>query len=248
MTKNEEIVKAPGTLATVMPEYLQKYAGDHRGTEDLKQEDLQLPRLALAQGLSPQLQEGDPLYIDSLKIGDIFNTVTGQVYGKGPLYFTVIRRDPMRAVEFFPRKDGGGIKDFNVSPTDARCQWTTGPNGERIKPLATQFYDYVIALLPSQEIAAFSLKNSGLKIGKQFNSLLKLRNAPTFTGQYTLRSVTQKNSKGTWAVYQFQNAGWVEAAVAQWAEQQFEAIKNRTIAVEVDTDDAAVDAEVSSEL
>src|SRR5438128_5866074 len=75
--------------------------------------DVTIPRLAIAQALNPQLKRSDPAYIEGLAQLDMFNTVSGENYGTGPLRFTplVFRK---RAIEFIPRAAGGGVVDANV--------------------------------------------------------------------------------------------------------------------------------------
>jgi hypothetical protein len=221
------------------PAWLKK--DDTRGTEHLTKADIQMPRLALAQGLSPQIADGDPQQIPDLKVGMLFNSLTKEVLGKGPLEFTIIRADPPRWVEFFPRTEGGGVKDIDVPSDDPRTQFTT-ENGKSIPPAATQFYDFVIMFLPLKSgdpmsnIIALSFKSTGLKAARQLNGLMQLRNAPSFAGKYVLTTGMQRNSKGTFAVYQVANAGWVDEETGKLAEQMFEALKNKDIKIDRDED------------
>ena len=208
-------------------------AGDVRGTEHIGKDDIQLPRLALAQALSPQLNETDAKFIENLRIGQMFNNLTGEVLGKGPLEFTIVRADPPRGVEFFPREEGGGIKDFNVPLTDPRMLF--GPNGER--PVATKFYDFVILLLPSLTLIALSMKGSGLKVARQLNSLLKLRALPSFACKFRLATVQEKNSKGTFFNFAVRNDGNVTEEVYHYAERVFEAIKDKRLDIEREAED-----------
>jgi len=204
--------------------------GDARGTEHLTREDVQMPRLTVAQGLSPQLIEADPTFIEGLKIGDMFNVLTGHIFGKGPLVFTVVRADPPRGVEFIPRKEGGGIRDFNVPLNDPRMQFADGNT-----PIATKFYDFVILLLPSKEVLAISFKSMSLKVAKQLNMLMKLRRIPIFGGKYTFTSQMDKNAKGTFAILRVQNAGCIEdEKMYIFAEQTFEAVKYRDLQPEAE--------------
>lgn len=254
----KEIAKQNGeTAVAVRPDYLKK--GDIRGAEDLDRNDIQLPRIALAQGLSPQIQKGDPKYIPGLELGDMFNTLTGEVFGQGPIEFTVVRRDKPRYVEFNPLERGGGVKDPNVPADDSRTQF--GPNGE--KPVATKFFDYVILMLPLNgenplsTLIALSMKGTALKVARQLNTLMKFRNAPIFAGKYTLTAGTAKNSKGTFATYVIKNSeatdaatapgnpGWVSPGTFAAAESVYENIKDRELVIDredvVEEEDAPAD-------
>lgn len=198
------------TTALARPDFIKK---SKEGTEHITRDDIQMPRLALAQSLTPQLDPSSPLYIESLKLGDMFNSVTGENYGAGPLEFFVLRGDPPRWVEFIPREQGGGIKDPNVPFNDPRTQW--GAGGET--PTATKFYDFIALLLPwnaddpMSRFIALSFKSSGIKVAKALNTLIQNRSAALYAGKYTIRSVDEKSAKGKFKNYQIKNAGWSES-------------------------------------
>jgi hypothetical protein len=239
------------TAITSRPSWLK--AGDTRGTEHLTKADVQMPRLALAQGLSPQIQEGDPQQVPGLKVGMLFNSLTKEVIGKGPIEFTIIRADPPRWVEFYPRETGGGIKDINVPADDPRTQFTT-ENGKSIPPAATQFYDFVIMFLPvnnndpMSNVIALSFKSTGLKAARQLNGLMQLRNAPSFAGKYVMTTGMQRNSKGTFAVYQVANAGWVDEETGALGEQMFDALKDRELKIDREDIEHETTGDVSFEV
>jgi hypothetical protein len=207
-------------------------AGDTRGTEQITQEDLQLPRIAIAQGLSPEILEDNPKYIEGLKLGHMFNNLTGELYQRGPLEIAIVRADRPRWVEFIPRNEGGGVRDLDVPPDDPRTKFTRGEDGKSLPPIATKFYDFVVLLLPSRQPMVVSMKGKALKVARQLNALLKLRNAPVFAGKYELTSVMETNSKGTYGIYQIRNAGWLDEATYKYAEQVFESIKSKNLIVD----------------
>jgi hypothetical protein len=133
MTKQTNIRKGAGTgpeessaVIPVEPGQLQRPSfipKSSEGTENITKDDIQMPRMALAQPMSPQLVEGDPKFIEDLKTGQLFNDLTSENFGKGPILFSVIRADRPRGVEFNPLDEGGGIKDFNVPLDDERMQF-----------------------------------------------------------------------------------------------------------------------------
>jgi len=229
MSKQSLVKSTPTDLD--IPAYIKQ--GDVRGTEHITREDVQMPRLALAQAQSPQLLEDHPKYIDGLKLGQLFNNLTGQIYGKGPLEFCIVRADPPRGVEFNPLEQGGGVKDLSVPLDDPRMQF--GPNGE--KPVATKFYDYVVMLLPSRELVSLSFKSTGLKVARRLNGLIKLRNIPLFAAKYSLTTTMEKNKAGTFAQYVIGNAGVVDEATYHVAEQAYDTFKHRAIAFDRDASD-----------
>ena len=188
-----------------------------KGTEHITKDDVQMPRLAVAQKMHKEVDPSEDKYIDGLKVGDFFNTVTKEIYGPGPLYFMILRADPPRYIEFKPLSEGGGVVDFNVPPDDPRTKW----NGQK-KPVATKYYDYVVMLLrePAEkggevrlEEVAISLKSTAIKAAKHLNTLFKTRKkkgqpVPIYSGVYSVLSVDDENPKGKFKNFQFDNAGW----------------------------------------
>lgn len=212
---------APSQALANRQSFIEK--GDITGTEGIGVNDLRLPRLAIAQGLSSQLIEGDSSYIKDLKMFDLFNDLTGTVYGKGPLTFIVCRRD-VRYIEFEDRDKGGGILDINVTADGeaqrkdlnpdyvSRLEWTVGPNGERIPPRATKFVEFIILLLMEDRLEpiVLSIKDTNKfnrRASEKLTGLIKLRQKPIYAGLYTIASKTEKNDNGTFGVPVIQDAG-----------------------------------------
>ncbi len=216
--------------ALARPSFLPQ--NDKRGTENIQRQDMQLPRILVAQGLSPQLQPNEAKYIQGLVIGDMFNDLTNDIYGRGPIEVTIIRADAPRAVEFFPREDGGGIKDPNVPLNDPRLKW----RADGKKPVATKFHDYVLLTLPLSDshnpfdnLIIMSLKGTGIRVAKQLNALLAMRNAPSFSAKFTLTSTIVKNNKGSFALFNFKNAGWVDEDTFNAGVLIYESIHDKKI-------------------
>jgi hypothetical protein len=175
VTPTEEQTKA--LLAPGANDDLINYPG--KGDEiKFETDDVRPPRLGLAQSNSPQVKRGNPKTIDGLREGDLFNDLTQQVYGEGPLEIVVIRYLGHRAMQFRDMKEGGGVIDFNVPLDDPRCQFTDGPpdpvtgKPTRVKPIATHFYDYLVWLPETSEIVALSMKGTSLKAAKESNDTM----------------------------------------------------------------------------
>jgi hypothetical protein len=224
--ENEAIVSTESTI----PSYITK--GDTRGTEHITKDDARIPRLVLAQAMSPQLSEAESNYIDGLKFGDAFNDLTGENYGKDPLPVVVVRADKPRYVEFAPREMGGGIVDGNVPSTDPRTQFTTDEKGQRQKPIATKFYDYVVLVGPDLQPMAMSLKGSGLFAAKTLNGLMRMKPVPIFACRYTLTPVAQSAEIGKWYTWAVKQAGFVDEATYLAAEKAFEAWREKEVSYE----------------
>ncbi len=243
--KNQALTKAdePGAIVA-MPEYVKP--GDTRGHEGLERTDVVLPRLAVAQPTSPELQRGNPKFIPGLAAGDLFNTVSRKAYGPGPVKVVIVRREKPRAVEFNPIKDGGGIRDLRVPLTDPRCQF--GPNGE--PPVATVFREYVAILADTYEPIALSFKGTSLKTALALNTLLEEREVQRdaagkvtgvgavayFARVYEISVALKTNEKGAFYVFGVQkvNGAWADPTSYRLAESTYEGLKGQTLAVDED--------------
>lgn len=232
--------EAPGALAP-MPDFIPRGS---EGTEHMTRDDVQIPRIAIAQGLSPQVNPDDDLYIDGLKQGDMFNTLTGQILGRGPLDFHIVRADKPRYIEFNDRDEGGGVKDMNVPPGDPRTLFRTDEDGQSLPPLATKFYDYFVVPVPLPEeagsgfnlVLALSMKGSQIKVAKQFNMLIKSRGAAVYGGRYSVTTVSEKNSKGSFYNFKVEvcrDQPWAESAEQlAFLKTLFESMKDKVLKVD----------------
>lgn len=239
----KDLEKTAPAGAMTRPDFIPRSAV---GTEHLTRDDIRLPRLALAQGLSHQVQLGDPLFIKGLSVGEMFNDLTQEVYGQGPMEFFIVRADPPRWVEFYPRDEGGGVKDLNVPHGDPRTSF--GEDGE--KPIATQFYDYIIVLWPSKVLVALSMKSASLKVARSLNGLVAIRNADLYAGKYTVQAAMEKNAKGTFAQYVVQNAGWVDTPEnLKYLKGLFNGLKDKRLVIEREPgDDTPVETVTGEEV
>lgn len=218
------------------------------GNEGIGRDDMLMPRLGLAQKTSPEIDPTNQArYIDGLQFTDLYHSLSKKNYGKGPLHFVILRRDDPRYIEFNPIDQGGGVKDLNVPANDPRTAFTAGPNGERVKPLATMFYDFIVLLLtdfnpaePLQNLVALSLKSSGIKAAKHLGFLINTRgNKKIYKGVYELRtgSETDKKTGGVYAIYKIKNAGWLKPGsdIEKLAGEMFEGWKDRAVKIDLET-------------
>lgn len=245
-TKTElvtDLATIAGTNSLTAPDYLKEHSGVE-GLEHVTQDDIVVPRILIAQQMSPQVNPEKPAYMEELRIGQMFNGLTGQIYGKGPLYFSVVRADPPRWVEFIPRDQGGGVKDPNVLHGDPRTLFQ--PDGK--PPIATKFYDFIVIILQGSqvpnEMVALSFKSTALKVARTLNGLMQGRMKPIWSGLYALNAVSTQNTKGTFYIPMVKNANWVPANIAMAVTKPaFDSLKNKVIdidrVIDQTTDDTA---------
>ena len=267
MAKKEAIEKHSSAAVEVhesslsAPDYLRPTPGEQpAGTENIDRSDMTLPRLGLCQNNSPQRIRTDAKYIEGLREGDFFNSITGEVYGERlqivPLLFYKSRI-------LFGEEMGGPL----------RCQATDGlhgigtPGGEcttcplsqfgvdGTKPECHKLFNYAALVVAKdgrvhpEGMLVFSLKSSGLKVAMDWNALIKLRRADIFAGVYEISSVHQKNDKGQWYAPVVKNAGWVSKDTHQSAQIAYAAVAelNRQGRLKHDVSDLAGDGQEVTE-
>lgn len=212
-----ELVKAE---AGGPPAYLQRRTTEAQGLENVGQQEMVLPRLGLCQSMTPQRKRSDPKFIEGLTEGDYFNTITQAVYGPKvfviPLFFFRSR------ILFNPMEEGGGLRcqafDARVGVGDPGGDCDRCPLAQfqkDAKPACSLFYNYVSLVLddPARtpavaDMAVVSFKSTGLKVSRQWNSLMRLRGTDAFAGVYELSSASMRNDVGEWHQTVIKNAGW----------------------------------------
>ncbi len=225
-TKNEETAIAIKNTTTNLEQAPDFMSDGREGLEGFSKDDVLLPRLALAQAQSPEVIEGDPRFVEGLKPGDLFNSLTKENYGR-EVYVQILRKDPLRAMEFYPQEEGGGVKDPNVPLDDERLKW--GENGE--KPRATLFRDYSARLLPSGEMISLSFKSGGLKVAKALNGLIVTRGKAIYAGRYVITTDTELKPRPH-KVYKVANAGWVTKEQYEEGRQLWLSVKDLDVRVD----------------
>lgn len=211
---------------TALAEYqaFEEFAGS--GFENQTSDDYAIPFLQVLQALSPQLQEND-----NLKQGMIINTVTGEAFaGKDGIGF-VPATTQHNYVEFKPRDAGGGFVGAHavddpmvLAAIKASAEFGkyTTPDGNE---LIETFYVYGVAVMDDGSTIDAVLAFSSSKIKKYKAWMTKAKTiqiplpdgrripAPLFAHRYRLKTVGEKNTKGSfynWDI-SFDGANAVEA-------------------------------------
>lgn len=201
---------------------------DQTGKENIDREDITLPRIALAQKTSPQIEKGKPEYIEGLHLFQLFNTMTEEVYGEGPLKFVILRMDK-RAMQF---DQNNAVVDFDVPIFDPRLKFSTDADGNRVKPTAVLFYDYLILLSDSMMPAVLSLKGTGVKVAKKLNAWMKLYPGPAWARQYSLSAAKGTSGSFSYGVYRVTPAGVTPRTLAAIAKRTSDQLKGHRVEVE----------------
>lgn len=188
----------------------EEFAG--AGFENQSSDDYSIPFLRLLQALSPILQERD-----DLKQGMIINTVTGEAFpAKTGLAF-VPATTQHQFIEFRPRDAGGGFvgayatNDPMVLAAVAAAtefgKYSTPEGNELIETFSV--YGVAITDEGQQMDAVIGFSSSQIKKYKGWMTKAKTIQipladgrripAPLFSHRYRLKSVVEKNPKGTFS-------------------------------------------------
>lgn len=205
--------KAPKTdVATAASTAVQAYDyGDgETGFEEIKASDYSIPYLQLLQPMSPELKENK-----SLKMGDIMNTVTGEIFaGDDGIAFIPVYWDH-NYVEWVPRDKGGGLVGKHALDSDV-VKHAKEKAGTEFGKLSTPEgndlietrYAYGLGIEADGSVnpAVISFTSTKIKVAKNWITKaagIQLphpsgvrKQAPLFSHRYRLKVVTEKNSKG----------------------------------------------------
>ena len=219
-TGQTAMVQAASQTLGPAPDYIPK---SRRGFEDTLQTDILIPRLALAQAMSPQATEGHSDQIPGLKPGELFNSVTGQIYGKSVIV-QVLRKMPLRAMEFRSMDDGGGVIDPNVLMGDPRLKWGTSGDKKKDMPVATLFRDFLAVILPQREMIALSFKSSGIAAAKSLWGQATMSNRDCFAVTFKI-STSLKQTPKPHQIYKIDLNSWASEADLKFGEEMYEAVQ-----------------------
>lgn len=210
-----------------VPDFLKGRTGPARGSENVKAEDLVIPRLELVQALSPCLQENKPEYIEGAKAGMLFNNVTRQLYGTSVKIIPVQFRKEY--IVWKSRKLGGGfIGAFSTmeSAEDIRMAQDK-PDDHQTNDTANFFSLLINPQTGNLEEIVVSMSITKLKVARKLNSLIRLNGGDSFSRWYTLGSGVEQNSLNQdYHNFTIASGGYVTAEQFDRAEALYEAVKS----------------------
>lgn len=188
-----------------------EYAGE--GLENVSANDILIPRLMIAQQMSPQINKKKAEYIEGLEIGQIFDVGTGDVFADGITFLPVLYRKDY--LEWAPRDTGKGLQGIHSDPAildqctlNEKRQPIT-PDGNIIIETA-QFFG--LNMTAGRRPSFIPMASTQLKKARKWNTLAsgeKLRRGdgseftpPLFYRTYLLTTGEESNNEGDWS-------GWV---------------------------------------
>lgn len=220
--------------------------GTGRGSEGVSTQDLVIPRLEIIQDLSPQRKKSDPAYIEGAEEGMMFNTVTKELYPAGVIIVPVLFRKEY--IVWKDRKKGGGFNGSFNSMDEAEEARMKLENPDDYASTDTH-QNFCLLVRPEStaedpvvDEVVLSLAKSKAKVGRQLNSIIKMRGGDRWSSAYRLQVIPDTNKAGE-AFFNFKVTpiGYVSPAMAALAERMYEDVK--AFRKDVARNDAPADAE-----
>lgn len=235
--------------AAQLPAHL-RVEGQGRGNENVTAQDLTIPRLGLLQGLSPQLEPGHAKFIPGATVGQMFNSLTNELYDV--VYFSDVCFRKEYGV-FVKRTAGGGFRGSFATEVEAVTAMETMEGKADLECIETGVH-FCVMLEPKDPEQDFSDENqkavgefvlfftvTKLKVSRNLNSLIRNRQQPSdrWAGAWLMTSVKETNKKGTFFNYSVAPFGWVSAEVNDICKATYEQViaGNRKIDREGAVDD-----------
>lgn len=239
--------KQPGTDVAVLqgkdlvlvqdtvPDHL-RHEGAPRGSENVGAEDLLIPRLVVLQAISPEVTQGDPLYIKGAAAGMLMNSASKRLYGMRVLVVPV-HYDKLYLV-WKDRKQGGGF--FGAYPDQMAAQERADKEGGKDKGVEVLDTPTHLCLLIDPETyrvdeVMVSMPRTKAKISRQWNSMVRMTGADRFARVYVIGTAPSKNAKGSYFNFTVAQSGFPAKPLYEAAKKLWETINSGQRNVVMDT-------------
>ena len=202
------VTKKKENLPTTPKISLREHAGE--GTENITAKDQKLPILKLLHSSSPVLEEGNPMFNEKARAGDIYNEVSQTLYGK------TILAVPCHYIntynEWAPKGQGVGRPTIHLKESIMdQCKKSDQdnkdylPNGNYVEDTGNHFC-YIVdeKTYEPLESVLITMKMSQKSKSKGWNSTLNNKTKtddlgtfipPSWSSVYRLTSIKEENTK-----------------------------------------------------
>jgi hypothetical protein len=203
-----------------MPDWLVK---GNAGSEDVTAKDMILPRVDVLQALSPQIKKSDPAYIPGAEQGQIFNTVTGEIYGSSVTFIPVMFRREFTVWKL--RKAGGGFCGAFKTREDADIAVSLMQNPADYESVESHQHFAMLLTDHGPEEAVFSMTKSKLKVSRALNTLIQIAGVDRFAKAYRIDAVEASSDKGEFWSFKVHPVGFVSKELYDRGQGLYEMIK-----------------------
>ena len=219
---NEVATKKNAELSTDLMDDIFETAGDGAA---FAADEMQIPFVRILQALSPQLNKKKPEYIEGASSGDMFNTVTGEVWDGEEGMLVVPCYQTTKYLEFTPREEGGGFRG-EIASDDPILQRTTRVGSKEVLPTGNelvksdQHYCLIVGKDGAAQPAVVDMKSSQLKVSRRWKTQIamqKVKNPKTgqqatpalYATMWRISTTEESNDQGSWGNFSIAKEGLV---------------------------------------
>lgn len=195
----------------------QAMVGGAKGYENVRAQDLMIPRLTILHQQSPQLLKSRPEFVKGAEVGDFCDTSTGDIFRESmeiiPVFFTTVY------LEWAPRDSGRGlIRNHGINsdafdaiePDDKGRRFTE--EGNYVQETATW---YVLNVDADFRRSFIAMASTQLKASRKWNTAISQMRHETKDGKIVRPSMwyrswkavplPQSNNQGDWNLWGFES-------------------------------------------
>jgi len=199
------------------------------GLQNITLADTRIPTLKILQGLSPELAEGDPKYIEGAKQGMLMNSVTRKLYDGKEGIMAIPVEFNKEWVEWRPRQAGGGFVAAYDTREDAIAQMK---EGNEIQETAMHYLLYrdenghwvPLVLQAKSTLLGFSRSWNAMMQSLRIEVQGRAVQAPSFAAIYNLSTARQSNDRGSWYTLVAERVSMVEDPNLYASAKEFRAL------------------------
>lgn len=196
--ETNEVALFGGEGGALAPSYIDQ--SSNRGSEQVRAEDMVLPRLEIIQALSPIKDTLGPA-----SEGQLFNSVTGELVGEAAYFIPVFFR--MEYLCWYDQDSGGGFGGSYPTEMEAEAaikkRFTDDPENEEDETLWEVIdtpVHYGLLVDPTnlalcQQIV-ISMARTKAKVSRKWNSMIQMFGGDRFSRVYRIGVVQDENKKG----------------------------------------------------
>lgn len=211
----------------------------NEGNESVRNEDLQVPRLKLAQLISDEVKNGDPAFIEDCKAGDYFHSATRQLFGK-EFYAINVYYKMVYNVWRDRKNNGGGLVASCSSQIEAQEALNEACVADRIplddkelieknfqlKPTGVHYLIIIDAKTGERTPVIFDMDGSKLSVSKKWNSTIKGLGGARYSHVWKVTSFMDSNDRNEqYYNTAFEDMGFVNKDLMLEAKEAYENIK-----------------------
>lgn len=225
-------------LATDRPDWIDPHS--HKGSEDVTSNDITLPRIEVLQALSPQLKKSEPNYIEGSEQGQIFNTISGEIYGPSVVIIPILFQ--RQFIIWQDRKLGGGFTGMYATELEAESERDAMEKPDDYE-VAEHHVNYCLIMHDNGRLeeAVLSWARSKIKASKRLNALVQMNPGDRYSRAYKLKAVEASGPKGDYWTFDVSPVGYVPKPIYEQAAAVYLAIKGGERKVDYGTNDVDVE-------